>query len=65
MPTNAVHFEREHIDEDGQLVQSGWYFWDETWAYQYGPFASEEEAQAKLEEYMRTLLGSHPVKHAL
>ena len=29
----------------------GWYFWDETWAFIHGPFATEEEAREKYTEY--------------
>lgn len=28
-----------------------WYFWDETWAYRYGPYESKEKAREMLENY--------------
>lgn len=33
----------------------GWCFWDETWAYAYGPFSSEEEAQVEFKRYAETI----------
>lgn len=33
----------------------GWYFWDETEAFYHGPFATEQEANAALITYARTL----------
>jgi len=34
-----------------------WYFYDETWADEYGPYDSEEQANAKLKEYCEKVLG--------
>lgn len=39
-----------HQDPDGK-----WYFYDETWAYRYGPFESEEKARAELGLYAEFL----------
>lgn len=33
-----------------------WYFYDETWAYRYGPYSSEKEARDKLKEYAEKFL---------
>ena len=33
----------------------GWYFWDETQAYCYGPYPSSVAAQNALEEYAKTI----------
>lgn len=44
-PTDPVH---KH--EDGK-----WYFWDETWSDEIGPFADEDEARRQLELYCETL----------
>lgn len=30
-----------------------WYFWDETWSIEYGPYNTEELAKKVLEEYCR------------
>lgn len=32
-----------------------WFFWDETWSYDYGPFDTEEEAKRNLKAYTRFL----------
>lgn len=42
---------------EGELMLPGWYFWDETWAYSYGPFETEEEARTKLNAYCRYSMG--------
>jgi len=34
-----------------------WYFWDETWANEEGPYASESECRTKLIEYAKHLDG--------
>lgn len=39
------------FDYDKQL----WCFWDETWAYAYGPYASEFLAHLNLNKYVRYL----------
>lgn len=36
-----------------------WYFWDEAWADEIGPYKSEEEARKKLKEYCDWLYGDH------
>lgn len=33
----------------------GWYFWDETQAYCYGPFETEKKAEQALINYAETL----------
>ena len=33
-----------------------WYFWDETFADEYGPYQTEEEAVIKLSEYIKECL---------
>jgi len=33
-----------------------WYFYDETQANEYGPYATKEEAQDALDEYCRLFL---------
>lgn len=37
---------------DGQ-VEDGWFFWDETWTYTYGPYVSEADARRALRNYIR------------
>ena len=34
----------------------GWYFWDETWIFKYGPYDTREEAVEALENYCEDLL---------
>lgn len=41
-----------HQDSD-----SLWYFWDETWAYRYGPYQSKDEADTALNKYCEEVLG--------
>jgi hypothetical protein len=43
------------VDEDGEVRLPGWYFSDETWAYAYGPYQTQEEANKKLGEYVKQL----------
>jgi len=45
MSNDPVH------NENGQ-----WYFWDETWAERYGPYATEREARCTLESYAAQML---------
>lgn len=33
--------------------EGGWNFWDETWAYFYGPYSTEDLARAALDRYCR------------
>ena len=35
----------------------GWYFYDETWSYAYGPFTTQELAQKALDRYCIEELG--------
>jgi hypothetical protein len=35
----------------------GWYFWNESFDYVYGPYGSEKEAEDALGEYCREFLG--------
>lgn len=37
---------------DGQ-----WYFWNETWADEYGPYPTRIEAVKALKEYCKVVLG--------
>jgi hypothetical protein len=39
-----------HQNADGK-----WYFWNEVWADEHGPFDTEEQARAALVEYARTI----------
>ena len=44
--------ERDPVfQNDGGL----WCFWDETWAYFHGPYATEDEARAALADYVKAL----------
>jgi hypothetical protein len=46
------------MSEDPVHEENGkWYFWDETWAHREGPFDTEEEARAAVEDYCRNVLG--------
>lgn len=37
--------------------EGNWWFWDETWAYRYGPYESREDAVAALRQYVKELDG--------
>lgn len=37
------------------VTKPGWYFWDETDTYAYGPYSSSEEAYKQLCEYAKTI----------
>ncbi len=47
----------EYLRNDGMNRQGysgrGWYFWDETHVYCYGPYFTKEEANEKLGDYLR------------
>ena len=36
--------------------EGSWFYYDETWAGSYGPFATEQEAREALEQYVKHLL---------
>lgn len=38
-----------------QANDKKWWYWDEVWAYQHGPYKSEDEARAALAMYLRSL----------
>ena len=33
-----------------------WYFWDETWAFEEGPFLTRKRAERALERYVKEFL---------
>ena len=33
----------------------GWYFWDETWSWAYGPYPSKGKSEQALNEYGKEL----------
>lgn len=33
-----------------------WYFYDETWAFEYGPYLSKKKAEKELERYCKECL---------
>jgi hypothetical protein len=41
-----------------------WFFWDETWANNYGPYNTEEEAKQELDKYCKYILGSDGEQNA-
>ena len=44
-----------HQDKEDNL----WYFWDESWAYRYGPYDSEKEAYERLRKYCNEVLNKN------
>lgn len=49
---NPVH---QHADGD-------WYFYDETWAFEHGPFKTELEAEDRCGWYVKEILGVNKIK---
>lgn len=45
-----------------ELLDNGWYFWDETWSNKHGPYETEEQARARLKEYLVWLETGKPPK---
>lgn len=41
----------------GEVYNPGWYFWDETWADCFGPYATEWQARGQLRAYCMICLG--------
>ena len=35
--------------------EGNWYFYDETWSFEYGPYKSREEASIALTKYVERL----------
>ena len=55
-PVEYVDEEKAKKCEEGcGVTTAGWYFWDETWAFGFGPFKTEEEAREALKKYAATL----------
>jgi len=49
---DPVHFNRVVMWKyDGTEEPIGWYFWDETWGFRYGPYADEAAAHVACREY--------------
>lgn len=46
------------MDTVFQSKDGNWYFWDETWTWDYGPYASKEMALAALALYCKQLMGN-------
>lgn len=42
----------QKFDAEIGYVSPGWYFWDETWSYCYGPFDTEKLARDAYSEYI-------------
>ncbi len=40
-----------HQDKDGK-----WYFWDECWSFEEGPYDTEQEAEVELKRYCKECL---------
>jgi len=48
---------QNHREESDPICQYNnlWYFWDECWAYCYGPFEKEADAILSLRDYAKTI----------
>jgi len=40
-----------------QNVNGKWYFYDETWSFEEGPYETREDAERALDRYAREQLG--------
>lgn len=49
----------KQYDYKVNILEKGWYHWDETWTDWSGPFESEEEAKKELKRYVE-FLNSEP-----
>lgn len=48
----------DRVSENPVHYRDGaWYFWDETWSNEYGPFARASAAHEAIERYARLVLG--------
>ena len=54
-PVFEAKEEFQQEDREPKQCPPGWYFWDETWAFAYGPFDDEEQARKSCTEYARNL----------
>ena len=55
MDSNPVFHAESSFVHEGEKMESGWYFWNETWSDPHGPFDSEEEAVRVLRNYAAEL----------
>jgi hypothetical protein len=55
VPTNLVKTRLENAADPVYSNPEGWWFFDETWAGCYGPYADEKTARDALTAYARTL----------
>jgi hypothetical protein len=44
-----------HMDNHISLDQTGYWFWDETQAWAFGPFLTQEETKLALNKYLKSL----------
>lgn len=47
--------DKEYPAIEHDLMYDTWWFWDETWASQYGPYESRDEAIIALNNYASSL----------
>jgi len=54
---NAPHSHEGSSSCDAEILtkNAGWYFWDETWAYRYGPYPTKEVAREACINYAKSL----------
>jgi len=48
-PNDAVH--SRWIIANDKVIRN-WFFWDETWSNEHGPFNTEKEARQALDDYI-------------
>ena len=60
MMSNPVHYAKanQSVETDEGEFKEGWYFWDETWAYRFGPYLTQDQANVSLDKYVKEVLGT-------
>ena len=54
--SDPIHFiSQERTNEEGRVFPIGWYFYNETWSYSYGPYPTKEKCQQELIKYAENL----------
>lgn len=51
----SIHFSDKPGSYEDGYSSPGWYFWDETQAFRYGPYASGDMCREKMTEYANQL----------
>lgn len=65
MTYSIVHYHEKGLatgeDDCFKNQETGWYFFDETFSFRYGPFETESIAFEKLDYYVKTELAEKKI----